>query len=74
MWARPLGASSVWFLLNRYLTVFGNIAVSALVLGGFPAADCGKGVLFHQILLVGAQVVVCSASRPTPAPCTQGQR
>ena len=63
VWARPLGASSSWFLLNRYLTVLGNVAVSVFMLGGVPIAKCPKGVMFHQILLVGAQVVVCSASR-----------
>lgn len=64
VWRRPLGASSGWFLLNRYLSVLGNVAVSVVQLAPLPKAACGSAVLFHQILLIGAQVVVCSAYIP----------
>lgn len=66
MWKRPFGASSCWFLLNRYLSVLSNVAVSVFQLADVRKTLCADAVMYHQVLLIAAQVIVCSAWTPPP--------
>ncbi|KAF9555896.1 hypothetical protein CPC08DRAFT_695015 [Agrocybe pediades] len=60
IWKRPKGYSSYWFIANRYIPFFGNIAVT--LLGYYvelPLESCKKYTLFRQLFLVFNQIFVC---------------
>ncbi|KAJ7628746.1 hypothetical protein FB45DRAFT_919155 [Roridomyces roridus] len=58
IWRRPKTRSALWFLLNRYLTFFATIPVTALNFVQFNHQSCGQYALFRQILLVVQVIVV----------------
>ncbi|PCH45041.1 hypothetical protein WOLCODRAFT_77655, partial [Wolfiporia cocos MD-104 SS10] len=71
IWTQPTWKLNIWFLINRYLTFFGDIAVNVGNFYGFKSAkvlfsplitlynSCSDYALYRQSLLIGAQVVVC---------------
>ncbi|KZT10446.1 uncharacterized protein LAESUDRAFT_721805 [Laetiporus sulphureus 93-53] len=60
IWKQPKTRGTLLFFLNRYLTFFGDVAVNV---GNFytfhSAKSCRDYALYRQVLLIGAQVVVC---------------
>lgn len=60
VWRGPKPTGSWLFYVNRYLTFFGDIAVNVGNFYNFKTAkSCDDYALYRQILLIGAQVVVC---------------
>ncbi|KAF9555897.1 hypothetical protein CPC08DRAFT_695019 [Agrocybe pediades] len=60
IWKRPKGPSSYWFMANRYIPFFGNIAVTVL---GYSyntdtSRSCNRYTLFRQLFLIFNQVFV----------------
>ncbi|TCD59803.1 hypothetical protein EIP91_011416, partial [Steccherinum ochraceum] len=59
IWSRPNVLSSSWpFLLNRYFSILANIATTAGNFAPFKSvASCQDFTLFHQLVIVFAQVI-----------------
>lgn len=60
IWPKPSSKSSIWFFVNRYIPIFGNIPI---LLSSFASAtareqSCRSYELYHQLLLVLNQTVV----------------
>jgi len=59
LWARPKHQSSYWFFLNRYFSLFGNVAVTVLGFSEFSGESCKRYLLFRQLFLIANQIIVC---------------
>lgn len=59
IWRRPKTRSSYYFLVNRYFSFFGNIAVSVLGFTDLSVQSCKRYNSFRQALLVITQVLIC---------------
>jgi len=59
IWMRPKTSTSYLFFVNRYLTLFGHLA---LLVGVFPLSNqaCSGFLLYRQLLLVVLQVTICA--------------
>ncbi|EIW77347.1 hypothetical protein CONPUDRAFT_84465 [Coniophora puteana RWD-64-598 SS2] len=58
IWRRPFTTSSILFFLNRYVGLFGNAAALAALFVS-ATSSCQQWKLYHQLLLVTNQVIVC---------------
>jgi len=59
IWRRPKSTSAIFFVLNRYLSIIGNVFVIIFDFDAVSLQSCKQFGLFHQLLLLANQVFVC---------------
>jgi len=59
IWVQAKSWNNCWFFLNRYFSFLGNIAFLALSFSNLSLRGCHNFLIFHQILLLLTQLVVC---------------
>ncbi|KIM74113.1 hypothetical protein PILCRDRAFT_828522 [Piloderma croceum F 1598] len=59
IWRRPVSVSAVFFVLNRYLSIVGNVFITVFNFKKLSLPSCQSYGLFHQLFLVVNQVLVC---------------
>ncbi|KAI0726586.1 hypothetical protein C8Q72DRAFT_845211 [Fomitopsis betulina] len=60
IWKQPATRSNYLFFLNRYLTLFGDVAVNVGNFYSFKTTQsCSQYAFYRQALLIVAQVLVC---------------
>ncbi|KAJ7583776.1 hypothetical protein C8J56DRAFT_951775 [Mycena floridula] len=59
VWPRATSKSSGLFFMNRYVSFFGNMVVVGLSFARLSTEGCKRSLMFHQILLLVTQLIVC---------------
>ncbi|KAJ7487963.1 hypothetical protein FB451DRAFT_1226039 [Mycena latifolia] len=59
LWRKAKTRSTYYFLINRYLAFFGDIAITVFQFTSVPISVCKHVNLFRQLLLLINQCIVC---------------
>jgi len=59
IWRRPFKAPAICFILNRYISVIGNVFITVFNMKRQSLQSCKSYDLSHQIFLIANQTFVC---------------
>jgi len=59
IWRRPVKASAMCFVLNRYLSVIGNVFITVFEMKRQSSQSCKTYDFSHQIFIIVNQAFVC---------------
>lgn len=60
IWFQPKSWNMAWFFINRYFNFLVNIPVLALFFTKLSPQSCHMSLMFHQMVLLTTQLVVCT--------------